>query len=150
MLSGYLLILFLLYSMNRSIFVGHWKMFQHKMIFSNCPDYLHFGVNHGWFDQVLIFGHSGCFSWLLLSSTAMKIGVHASFWITGFSGYMPSSGFAESHDSSMSNSLRNRHIGLLEKEMAAHSSTLAGESHGQRSLAGYCPWGRRSQTRLSD
>ena len=27
----------------------------------------------------------------------------------------------------------------LEKGMAAHSSILAGESHGQRSLAGYSP-----------
>ena len=27
----------------------------------------------------------------------------------------------------------------LEKEMASHSSILAGESHGQRSLAGYSP-----------
>ena len=31
----------------------------------------------------------------------------------------------------------------LEKEMATHSSILAGESHGQRSLAGYSPWGRK-------
>ena len=30
----------------------------------------------------------------------------------------------------------------LEKEMAIHSSILAGESHGQRSLAGYSPRGR--------
>ena len=29
----------------------------------------------------------------------------------------------------------------LEKEMAIHSSILAGESHGQRSLLGYSPWG---------
>ena len=29
----------------------------------------------------------------------------------------------------------------LEKEMATHSSILAGESHGQRSLLGYSPWG---------
>ena len=29
----------------------------------------------------------------------------------------------------------------LEEEMATHSSTLAGESHGQRSLVGYSPWG---------
>ena len=30
----------------------------------------------------------------------------------------------------------------LEKEMATHSSILIpGESHGQRSLAGYSPWG---------
>ena len=38
----------------------------------------------------------------------------------------------------------------LEKEMAAHSSILPGESHGQRSLVGYSPLGCRSQTRLSD
>ena len=31
----------------------------------------------------------------------------------------------------------------LEKEMTTHSSILAGESHGQRSLAGYSPWGRK-------
>ena len=29
----------------------------------------------------------------------------------------------------------------LEEGMATHSSILAGESHGQRSLAGYGPWG---------
>ena len=27
---------------------------------------------------------------------------------------------------------------------------LLEESHGQRSLAGYSPWGRKSRTRLSD
>ena len=27
------------------------------------------------------------------------------------------------------------------KEMATHSSILAGKSHGQRSLVGYSPWG---------
>ena len=31
----------------------------------------------------------------------------------------------------------------LEKEMAAHSSILAEESHGQRSLVGYSPWVRK-------
>ena len=29
----------------------------------------------------------------------------------------------------------------LEEEMATHSSTLPGKSHGQRSLVGYSPWG---------
>ena len=29
----------------------------------------------------------------------------------------------------------------LEREMATHSSILAGKFHGQRSLAGYSPWG---------
>ena len=32
---------------------------------------------------------------------------------------------------------------LLEEEMATHSSILPGESHGQRSLTGYSPWGRK-------
>ena len=31
----------------------------------------------------------------------------------------------------------------LEEEMATHSSILAGESHGQRSLAGYSLWGQQ-------
>ena len=32
------------------------------------------------------------------------------------------------------------HFHTLEKEMATHSSTLAGKPHGQRSLVGYSPW----------
>ena len=36
----------------------------------------------------------------------------------------------------------------LEKEMATHSSMLAWESHGQRSLAGYSPWSHKSRTWL--
>ena len=31
----------------------------------------------------------------------------------------------------------------LEEEMAAHSVFLPGKFHGQRSLAGYSPWGRK-------
>ena len=31
----------------------------------------------------------------------------------------------------------------LEEEIAFHSVFLPGESHGQRSLAGYCPWSRQ-------
>ena len=31
----------------------------------------------------------------------------------------------------------------LEEEVATHSSVLAWEIHGQRSLAGYSPWGPR-------
>ena len=38
----------------------------------------------------------------------------------------------------------------LGKEMAIHSSILAGERYGQRSLAGYSPWGRKSRTQLRD
>ena len=31
----------------------------------------------------------------------------------------------------------------LEKEMTTHSSILARKSHGQKSMAGYSPWGRK-------
>ena len=31
----------------------------------------------------------------------------------------------------------------LEKGMETHSSILASESHGQRSLVGYSPWGQK-------
>ena len=34
--------------------------------------------------------------------------------------------------------------GLLEKDMATHSSRLAGKLHGQMSLVGYSPWGIKS------
>ena len=37
--------------------------------------------------------------------------------------------------------------GPLEEGMATHSSILAGESHGQRSLAHYNPWGRKTVSR---
>ena len=36
----------------------------------------------------------------------------------------------------------------LEKEMATHSSILAWETHGQRSLAGYSPWGCKRVRRI--
>ena len=38
----------------------------------------------------------------------------------------------------------------LEKEMATHSSVLAWRIQGQRSLAGYSLWGRKSRTQPSD
>ena len=37
-----------------------------------------------------------------------------------------------------------------QEEIATHSSTLAWEIAGQRSLAGYSPWGCKSQTGLRD
>ena len=43
-----------------------------------------------------------------------------------------------------------RHVGSIpevgrswEEGITTHSSILTGESHGQRSLAGYSPWGRK-------
>ena len=42
----------------------------------------------------------------------------------------------------LSNFTLTFHFHALEKEMATHSSVLAGESQGQGSLAGCCLWGR--------
>ena len=38
----------------------------------------------------------------------------------------------------------------LEKGMATHSSILAKELYGQKSLVGYSLWGQKSQIQLSD
>ena len=38
----------------------------------------------------------------------------------------------------------------LEEVMALHSSILAWEIHGQKSLAGYSPWGCKESEQLSD
>ena len=38
----------------------------------------------------------------------------------------------------------------LPKEMQSTPIFLPGKSHGQTGLAGYSPWGHKSQTRLSD
>ena len=47
-------------------------------------------------------GHSGCFHVLaIVNSAAMNTGVHASFQIMVFSGYMPRSGIAGSYGSSV-------------------------------------------------
>ena len=53
-------------------------------------------------------GHLGCFHVLaIVNSAAMNIGVHVSFWIRVFSGYMPRSGVAGSYGSSSFSFLRN-------------------------------------------
>ena len=57
--------------------------------------------------RVLAIRHLGCFHVLAIAnSAAMNIGVHVSFWIRVFSGYMPMSGIAGSCNNSIFSFLR--------------------------------------------
>ena len=57
---------------------------------------------HIFFIHPSVNGHLGCFYVLaIVNSAAMNIVVHDSFWIMVLSGYMPSSGIAESYGSSI-------------------------------------------------
>ena len=66
---------------------------------------------HNFFIHSSADGHLGCFHVLAtVNSAAMNNGIHVSFLILVFSGYMPSSGIAGSYGGFIPSFLRNLHI----------------------------------------
>ena len=87
-------------------------------------------------------GHLGCFYVLIIvNSAAVNIGVHVSFQIMFFSGYMPRNGIARSYGNSVFSFLRNFHTVLHSGCTSLHSHNSVGGFPSLHVLSSiYCLW----------
>ena len=88
---------------------------------------------HSFFIHSSVSGHLGCFHVLtIVNSAAMNIGVHVSFPVLVFSGYMPSRGVVRSYGGFTPNFLRNLHS-------VFHNSSINLHSHQQCKSVPFSP-----------
>ena len=105
---------------------------------------------HSFFIHASVDGPLGCLGLSYCKQRCNDTGAHVAFQFWFLQG-MPSSGVAGSYDGFIPSFLRDLHSGSINlhshqqwrRKWQPTPAFLPGESHGQRSLVGYSPWGRK-------